>query len=481
MKVITKTKTLLAYPPLTKFERYSSAIGASGGCQIPLGVFYLAAYIREHGYETDVIDAEAFDWSVEDIILRIQTEGFNVLGISATTVAFHRALELAKAVKNVLPETIIVLGGPHVSSQPTHPMKFDAFDFIVQGEGEKTLIELLQALENHSQFEKIKGLVFRNNNEIVVNEKRSYIEEVDSIPFPAYDLIQDMSKYIPPPSNYKRSPVANIITTRGCPNQCTFCDNNTFGRKMRLRGAKNVVAEIELLVNSFGVKEIAFVDDTFTLDQERIYEIFRQTRERGLRFPWTCAARIDTVNYDFLRYMKENGCWHISFGIESGNEKVLQTIRKKIKLDDVSRVINTCYRLGILTKGFFIIGHPTETLDTIDQTIELATKLRLDDIVVTINTPMPGSYQFEHAKEFGSLDTSNWSKFNYWNPVFVSDGLTHDILLAKHREIYRRFYLRPRILWRYFKSFFSRTGLKRLKSLLLASWFLVQKRSFVSD
>lgn len=245
----------------------------------------------------------------------------------------------------------------------------------------------------------------------------------------------------------------------------------------RMRTAENIVAEIELLMNRYGVKEIAFVDDTFTVNPKRLYDIFDMARSKGLQFPWTCMARINTVDESLLRYMKENGCWHISFGIESGDERILKEIHKNIQLENVVRVTDVCRKFGILTKGFFIVGHPLETIETIDKTINFACRLKLDDVVVTINTPIPGSYQFDHAQEYGTLDTQSWEKFNYWNPVFVPHGLSQDILLSKHKEFYRKFYLRPQILWRYFLSLFRPTGLKRMITLLLSSRFLFARKS----
>ncbi|MCK4602983.1 MAG: radical SAM protein [Phycisphaerae bacterium] len=475
MTTVWKPKPLLVYPPITRLERYGSAIGAAGGQQIPLGMYYLAAYLRSKGYETDVIDAETLDSTNEDIIAHLRVGEFNIMGISSTTVAFHRAYELAKAAKAASPETIIVLGGPHISCLPRHAMEFGVFDFAIRNEGEETLAHLLDVLARDKDFSKVAGLIFRRDGQVVVNPQRPYVEDIDSLPMPAYDLIGDIRKYAPPPCNYKLLPVANIITSRGCPNQCTFCDNSTFGRKVRMRSAEGIVDEIELLIRTYGVREIAFVDDTFTIRPKRIYEIFDLARARGLRFPWTCMSRINTVDEKLLRYMKENGCWHISFGIESADETVLKTIRKNISLPDVERVVDICHQFGILTKGFFIVGHPTETVETIDKTIDFATKLKLDDVVVTINTPIPGSYQYEHVDEYGCLDTSSWSQFNYWKPVFVPHALTRELLLAKHKEFYRKFYLRPRIIWRYFKSLFSPTGMRRLGQLVGSSRFLFQR------
>jgi radical SAM superfamily enzyme YgiQ (UPF0313 family) len=256
-------------------------------------------------------------------------------------------------------------------------------------------------------------------------------------------MIPDMRVYTPPPFNYTKRPVANVITSRGCPNDCTFCENSTFGRKVRLRSAENIVDEIEMLITRFGIKEIAFVDDTFTLSRRRIQNIFELARKRKLFFHWSCMSRINTVDECLLKYMKDNGCWYIAFGIESGDRDILKEIRKKINLNDARRTIATCNKLNIKTKGFFIIGHPKETIDTINKTIDFATSVDLDHIVVTINTPMPGSHQYRHAAEYGNLENVQWSQYNYWYPVFVPHGLSRSVILAKHREFLRRFYLRP--------------------------------------
>jgi len=196
------------------------------------------------------------------------------------------------------------------------------------------------------------------------------------------------------------------------------------------------------------------------LDDEKIF------------FHWTCLSRINNVDYDFLKYLKCKGCWHISFGIESGDEDILKVIKKNISLIKAKEVIGHCHKIGIKTKGFFMIGHPTETLETIDKTIKFACSIPLDDVVVTINTPIPGSPQYSEISKYGTLDETDWSQFNYWRPVFVPHGLTRDILLAKHKELYRRFYVRPKQILRYFFSFFSKGGMRRFITLLKASKFL---------
>lgn len=468
-------KVFLVYPPISKAERYSSEIGNSGGDQIPLGIFCLAAYLRSRGIEVDVVDAEAELLSSEDIVARISSFNPGLVAISSTTVAFHRSLELARAVKESFSDLPTVLGGAHVTSNCSHAMGFEGFDFGVVGEGELTLFELVQALRHGNSFESISGLAWRNGPEVVVNSKRAFIEDLDELPFPAFDLIPDLGKYNPPPSNYKKLPVANIMTSRGCPSQCTFCDNSIFGTKFRKRSPGNIADEIELLVKQFGVREIAFVDDTFTVDIRQIYALFDELDRRGIHFPWTCMSRINTVDKDLLKFMRDHGCWHISFGIESGNEEVLRRIKKNITLDAVRRVIGWCSELGVKTKGFFIVGHPGDSLETIDQTTRFALELPLDDAVITINTPIPGSPQFGEVDKWGTLDVTDWSKFNYWRPVFVPKGMTQEMLIAKQQEFYRRFYFRPRILWRYFLSFFSVSGPRRLVSLVRSLPFLFKK------
>ena len=437
------------YPNITKAERYRGNLGIFAGKQIPLGLFYLAAYLRKHGCRVDAIDAEAGRLPPDAVVAYLRQGGFDAVGISSTTPIFHRAVELAQAIKAELPHLPVIAGGPHVSSRPCEPPSFDAFDYAIRHEGEETLRETMQMLESGSDPAAVKGLVFRRDGQVVLNPPRPYIEDLDSLPMPAYDLIPDIGVYRPPPFNYRKRPVANIITSRGCPNECTFCSQATFGRRVRMRSAESVVDEIGLLLRRFHVREIAFADDTFTLKPRGVHEIFDLAAQRGLHFPWTCKARIDTVDEELLRYMKAHGCWHIFLGIESGDEEILQEIRKNIKLADVERIVGVCRRVGLTTKGFFMVGHPKESLETIDKTVDLAIRLKLDYVSVTLNTPMPGTYQFQHASEYGTLDESSWSAFNYWRPVFVPRGLTQEQLVAKHGEFIRRFYLRPRFILRH--------------------------------
>ena len=460
-------KVYILYPPISKQERYSSAVGSVGGNQIPLGIYYLASFLSDNNYSVEVCDAEAKNYTLDSIIEQIRKYNPDYIGISSTTVAFHRAIESAEKIKKSFPEKPIIIGGPHVTSNYLHAMSFEAFTYGVIGEGETTFLELLNTLNKSKDIDNIDGIVYRNKlNKIIKNKKRAFIENLDNLPYPSFDLIDDLSLYAPPPSNYRTLPVINIITSRGCPSQCTFCDRNIFGKKYRERSAENVFGEIEFLYKKFKIREIAFVDDTFFINQKRIYKLFDLIRNRGLYFHWTCMARINNVSYDFLKYIKENGCWSIAFGIESGDEKILEIIKKRISLEKIKQVITWCHELKIETKGFFIIGHPLETLETMNKTIEFACSLKLNSVVVTINTPIPGSPQYIEADKYGKLDITDWSKFNYWRPVFVPNGLTEEILLKKQKDFYLKFYLRPKIILSFVAGMFGKGGLKRFKSII---------------
>ena len=481
--ILSKRKqrvVLLIYPPISKHERYSSDIGEVGGAQIPLGIYYIASYVRSHGFQVHCIDAEAQRLENSEIILKVKEITPDIIGLSSTTVAFQRTIALAQEIKVTLPHLPIVIGGPHATSNIENVMNYSVFDYLIYGEGEKTFVDLLHALwrENDEDkfFSSIHGLSYREHGVVKINQARDYIQDLDTIPFPAYDLIPDLTMYHPDPSNYRFTPVVNVITSRGCPNHCTFCDRGVFGQKLRQRSPENVAEEIEFLVKQYGVQEIAFVDDTFTLGKQRIQRIFTLLQQKDIQISWTCMSRINTVDYETLTFMKKMGCWKIKFGIESGDESILKKIRKNIDLRSAREVIGYCKKLKISTSGFFIIGHPGETKESIEKTILYALDVPLDDIVVTINTPMPGSVQYDEVEQYGTLDSRNMSNFNYWSPVFVPYGLDSNYLLTAQKRMYQKFYFRPKTLLRLLNDLISPTGMKRIASYFKAVKFLFGKQ-----
>lgn len=451
----------LINPPISLKERYRTNIGVAGGRQLCLGICYIAAYLREHKYNVKIIDAEAeeiFDYN--KIVSMIKEFKTDIIGITSTTVSFHRALELAKKIKQNC-QTLIVLGGSHITAMPEYTMKFKEFDYGVLKEGEETILELIEAIKNKKSVSRVKGIVYRDKKgKVKFTKPREYIKDLDSLPMPAIDLVK-FELYRPPLNNYRKELTMSMITNRGCDFKCTFCDRNVFGG-CREHSAKRIVSEIERLIKYYNVKEITFEDDTFLANKNRVRDFIKLLELKGINISFSCAARVNQVDEELLKELKKVGCYFIAFGIESGNQEILNTIRKGITIKQIKDAINLCKKIGIQTKGFFIIGCPLETKETIRQTINFAKSLPLDDIIVTLMCPIPGTEMFRVAKNYGILDESDYSKFSYHHPVFVPKGLTAEYLKKIQGRFYREFYLRFSMILNKLKQLNSFENLKRL-------------------
>jgi len=438
---------VLVNPHITSRERYGKDVGDIGGHQMPLGIFYLAAYLIKHGFSVRIVDAEAEGIPHEGVVELLQGSGVRIVGITSTTVGFRNAGRLAGLLRQRLPGVPLVIGGPHLTAMPVQTMKTGLFDYGIVKEGEAPFLKLSAALlRDEGRLEEIPGLLYLRNGEVVENGGHEIIPRLDDIPIPARELSPDMTVYQPPVGAFREKPVASVITSRGCPYRCIFCDNNTFGRFVRFFTAEYVAREIRTLVREHGIREIAFLDDTFVIDKARLRRIFEILRGDGILFPWTCMTRVNNLDRETLSFMKANGCWQIRIGIESGNQQVLEFVKKGITLEQVRNVTGWCRELGIRTTGFFMIGHHVDTPATIEETIEFALALPLSDVVVTINTPIPGTESYDLARLYGEYLEDDWTSLNYWTPVFVPKHLTRELMLRKQGEFYRRFYRRPRVL-----------------------------------
>ncbi|MHB9023848.1 MAG: B12-binding domain-containing radical SAM protein [Armatimonadota bacterium] len=433
----------LINPYITSAERYGKDIGDIGGHQLPLGIFSLAACLIDDGEEVAVIDAEAQRLSHEDVIEQMRQHAVRVIGITSTTVAFRNARSLAEMCRAALPQVPIVIGGPHMTAMPEATMATGAFDYGIIREGERPFSQLIRYLcHQQGTLEEIPNLYYVHEGAVHLPTDIEYVENLDTLPFPARHLCPDISRYKPPVGAFRDTPVLSIITSRGCPYRCIFCDNNTFGRKTRFQSAEYVVREIQELIENYGAREISFLDDTFVLDKTRLHRIFELLEKEKIRFHWTCMTRVNNLDYETLKFMRDHGCWQIRIGIESGNAAVLEFIKKGITLDQVRNVTRWCSELKIATTGFFMLGHHIDTTDTIEETIQFALSIQLTDIVATINTPIPGTESYMLAHEYGTFDEQDWTSLNYWTPVFVPYGLSREYLLAKQAELYKKFYFR---------------------------------------
>jgi radical SAM superfamily enzyme YgiQ (UPF0313 family) len=501
-------KISLIYPGISVKERYGRDIGEIGGKQAPLGLLYLSSYLKQNGFETQVIDAEGLSLSDDAVIEMLFDFSPDAIAISMTTVAFANAVRLAHSIHGVLPEAAIIAGGPHVTANPRQTIEFGEFDFGVLKEGEETLFELLNAmfagfcnsyekresdLKNKTmqgparrghknvsaKFADIKGIVFRDKDgKLIITEEREYIQDIDNLPYPDRDALSDISLYRPPVGCYLEKFSVSMITSRGCPYRCIFCDNNTFGRNIRWFSPEYVVREIEHVIKKYAAKEISFVDDTFPANRKRFVAILELIKERQVKFVWTCMANVNDLDDEILKLMKEAGCWQIAVGIESGDNEILKLIRKGITVEKVRDVVTVADKLGIMVKGFFMLGHPGETKETLQKTMDFSLELPLTDVTCTLNTPIMGTELYEMAAlgKYGKFDRDvDNALLNYWEPVFVPTGLTEDELYAAQRDFFKKFYLRAGILRKQLKKINNLTVLFRLLATVLKLLFITNR------
>ncbi|OGD52699.1 hypothetical protein A3K80_04360, partial [Candidatus Bathyarchaeota archaeon RBG_13_38_9] len=347
----------------------------------PLGLGYIASFLqREGGHVVEIIDAN-LGLSHAQIIDRIDRLKPDLIGITVMTSTFVETKRLAHEIKQRV-NAPIVLGGVHVTALPEFCMQDTTADFCVYGEGELTMRKLASSLESGISINKVNGLVHREGNKIVVNPPRALIKDLNYLPFPAWSLMAPKKYSIAPVlASSDSAPVAPILTTRGCPFQCTYCASNIIWQcKLRFRSCTNVVDEIEHLVKDFGVRHIHFSDDNFTFSDKHVVDVCNEIINRNVDITWSCpnGVRVDSLNDTLLRKMRHAGCTTLGFGIESGSQKVLNNVNKRLDLSIVSKAIKRAKKYNITTFGFFVLGLPGETRETLERTIKFSKNLDLD-------------------------------------------------------------------------------------------------------
>jgi anaerobic magnesium-protoporphyrin IX monomethyl ester cyclase len=371
----------------------------------------------------------------------------DIIGVTSTTPTIYEALSVIRIAKKACPNAVTVLGGPHASFLAAETLKeCRELDVVCKGEGEKTMLELAHAVERKESLSNVKGIVLRSDENIIETAPQPWIKDLDSLPFPARHLLP-MDKYT---ILGKKSTIGNIISSRGCPFHCTFCESSLlFGRVFRARSPKNVVDEMEQLINQYRPKTIEFSDDLFTLNMKRTETICDEIKRRGLDISWACSSRVDTVSRSLLRKMKRAGCILIYYGVESGSQRVLNLMKKHIKIEQIVRAIKWTKEAGIETLASFIIGFPGETRKDIEETIAFAKSLDVDYAQFSFATPYPGTELYRMAKEKGLLLTEDWSQYTAGKPIIAVDSSTKDDLTKLLRKAYQKFYLSPKLLLRH--------------------------------
>lgn len=439
------SKIVLVNPPLSLEERYG-VFSTAGNTMPSLGLCHLAGVVKKANFKVVIIEASSLNLDYQETLSQILAFSPEYVGLTATTCSIYNAGKLAEMIKDKNKGIKIIIGGPHVTAIPEATMKrFPAFDIGVLGEGEETIKEIL----SNGNLSGIKGLIVQTEEGFHLTGERAFIKDLDELPFPAWELLKDFpSIYRPPAFRFKRLPAVSLVTSRGCPNQCIFCDRAVFGSKCRAFSADYILDLIKYLQAKFGIKEILFEDDTFTMFKNRLILLCEHILKENIDLSWSCLGRVDMVDLEMLKLMKKAGCWQISYGIESGSQRILDFIRKKISLDEVLNAVELSKKAGIMTKGFFILGHPTETRESIQTTIDFAKKIRIDDISVSLLTPFPGSLLYEIAGKFGKFE-DDWNKMNLLQSVFIPDGLTAEEIDEYYKKILKEFYLRPSIILSY--------------------------------
>ncbi len=460
-------------PPLSLDERYGS--WARGGTRTPpLGLAQLAAVTRQHGYDTAILDCPTLALDRSQAVRAVLDLNPRYVGLTATTVAICNAADLAKDLKAANPAWTIIVGGPHTTAVPKETMgAFPAFDIGVVGEGEETLVELLQALESGRPLQTVRGVIFREGDALVQTAPRPFIEDLDALPLPAWDLLPDLARsYDTPTFTLGGSPASSLVTSRGCCGHCTFCDRSVFGNACRFHSAERVFEFMKLLHERFGINDVIIHDDAFVINRRRVEKVCQLLIESGLGVTWGCNARVNLVFPELLALMKKAGCWQIGYGIETGCQRILDLIDKGVRVEQIEAAVRYTHEAGIRTRGFFMVGHPGEDESSIRETIAFAKRIPIDDFQMTLFTPMPGSEIYRDAQTYGAMEC-DWRKMNMWLPVFVPHGLSAEQLIYWQRRAFRAFYLRPRTMWNYAKIV-RRPG--HLSKLLKGSLAILQNR-----
>lgn len=410
----------------------------------PLGLAYIAAVSENKGYAVDIVDANAERLSVKKTVDRITEFKADIVGLTAVTPTVGICAQIAEELKGKDRLILTVIGGIHATVLPEETMKECLyFDFLIRGEGDLAFVELLDALNRKLGLSSVKGLVYREFNKIIINAPQISIENLDKLPFPARHLLKN-SLY----RTFDSDKMTCVIAMRGCPAKCIYCAVNLVsGQKCRKRSPFNVIEEIRLCVFKYNTRFIAFLDDTFTFDKNWVHGLCDEFIKTGLnkRLRWSCLTRVDNIDSNLLKHMKQAGCTRVEFGIESGSEKILEYLKKGINIRQIKEAFSAAKKIGLSTMGFVILNVPGETKETIAETKRLIMELDPDFLQLSFATPYPGTELFELCVKDNLLMSKDWSKYIFLNYQIIKNNLiTEDEFKKLMRDIQLSFYLRPK-------------------------------------
>jgi len=432
----------------------------------PLNLMYIASLLKDN--EVKLVDALSKRWSIEESLNKIEDD-FDILIIASSNTTFRDDVEFSEKLKEKNKNLKVIFCGPHSTVYPKKVLEEDVIDIGVQGEVEETIKELIEVLKVDGDLSKVKGISYRENGNITVNEKRENIENLDSLPFPDWDMV-DKEDFFNPLA--KKEPIATVLSSRGCIGRCTFCTSPSFyGRKYRFRSAENVLEELEILYKK-GFREVLFRDETFTISKERTRKICEGMIERGIKLSWMCNIRIGSVDKELMELMKKAGCHNLWVGVESGVQEILDIAKKDIKVEDIVKTFEIARDVKINTHAHFMFGMEGESKESLDKTIKFIKKIRPTTIDIGITTPFPGTVLFDKVKEKTDKlgDGTQWGidkvHSNAFFNEFFCDVRSEEIEKAIFKA-YKEFYLRPGYV---LGTLFKVRSFNELGNVIKAGW-----------
>jgi radical SAM superfamily enzyme YgiQ (UPF0313 family) len=416
----------------------------------------------------------------EDIMAEVKDYQPDFAGLYSTTFGWHKARKTAADLKQLRPDMFTAVGGPYaIAVQEKCLVDCADLDGLITGEGEYTVVEMLERLANGRSLAGVQGVVFRDNGTIRKNPPRPLITDLDALPFPARELLGDSGRYIPPPATYKRKPVAVIMTSRGCNRKCLYCFQIDRERKfgIRYRSVAKVMEEIELVLAQ-GYREIKFIDDTLAADYSRAMEIAQEIKRRGLDFTWFTSACVNQVDKELLQAFREAGCWAILFGAESGVQKDLNAIRKGITPGQIKKAVRAAKEVGLTVYTPFLFGIPGQTYEDGLRSIEFACELDPDIANFHALTPFPGTDLYDDIEKYGTM-SDDLADFTYQGAAFIPHSMTREEIARLRQLAFKKFYSRPKFLLRRLLQLRNindlKAGLAGVKSLF---WLWLQSDLF---
>ena len=410
----------------------------------PLGIASIAGYIRSKGYLVDLYDAYSLNGTVKTIIERIISFKADVVAFSSTTALIDNTFKIAEAIKEYNKRIKVVVGGSHATADPTHCLSNKNIDVALMGEGEISLHKTLQAFEHNKPLDEIEGIAYRKDNGKIITSKPSLIKDIDELPFPAYNLLP-LDEYKNPYSTRKL--FTSMCRTRGCSYICTYCEiPQIYKRTFRIQSPERTIKEIDYLVNELGIREIAFKDPVFTLDRKNVMEFCDLLIKRDYDLIWSANSRVDNITQEMCFKMKEAGCTSLTFGLESGDQEILNNLKKHATLQQAKQAIDCAKKAKIKIVANFMIGNPGETKESINNTIKFMKEIDPDYVNIAFTTALPGTELWDQAGKNNWIRYKDYSSVHYEDIQMNATNISDEELRKSLTMMYRKFYFRPRYI-----------------------------------